>query len=252
MSNETKQAVIRAFNAGLDNDQAHALRQRVAREIPQRLAENGQRLSIHHHLEWSAAGIGFATATEMTSELGEGAARLFDAELWYPGAALVRQLIECIYLLTLMAERREEAQEWMTSTRAAIMSRFQPKQMRKRSDANFRSSEYQVHCDNGGHPNPAGRGLLRRHDEWRQVSTRGHWLDLAQHLDDAWRRFVSALPLYDPRMDETHFIYGPERSPDGGDEIAELLTKWYDLDPIARPVPVTTDGAPAPWAAWST
>jgi hypothetical protein len=43
--------------------------------------------------ESDVAGIGSATATELAAELGEGAKRLFETGLWYPGAALVRQII---------------------------------------------------------------------------------------------------------------------------------------------------------------
>ena len=85
---------------GLENDEAQALRENLARAIPHRLAENGLRLYLHYEFgERNAAGTGFATMTEMAAELGEGAVALFDADLWYPGAALVRQLIECGYLL---------------------------------------------------------------------------------------------------------------------------------------------------------
>jgi hypothetical protein len=231
------------LNDGLADDTAQALRERVVREIPAHLASNGQRLSIHHHLESDASGIGFATAIEMTAELAEGARRLFEAGLWYPGAALVRQLIECGCLLALMAEDRNEAASWMSSTQKQIAKRFKPGQMRERAARNFRLSEYRTHCEHGGHPNPAGRSLLRRHDEWRVLSSRAHWLDLAQHLAEIWDSFLSALPLYDPRMRRGHVLHSPERSPDGGQTIAELLAEWQKVDPVAArgPVPDATD-----------
>ncbi len=80
---------------------------------------------MHHELEQQPApGVGFATATLMAAELGDGAQRLYGAGLWYPGAALVRQLIECGYLLTLMSESRDEAATWMTSSHDDIVKRF--------------------------------------------------------------------------------------------------------------------------------
>jgi hypothetical protein len=115
MSYQSLSALETFFEASLADEQAQAFRERVAREIPQRLAENGLRLAIHHQLTGDEAGLGFATATEMVAELSEGATQLFAAGLWYPGAALVRQIIECVYLLSLMAERREEAKTWMTA-----------------------------------------------------------------------------------------------------------------------------------------
>jgi len=232
-----KQLFHSTLSEGLAHDGAQGLRERVAQEIPRRLAENGPRLSIHHQLASDTAGLGFATATEMAAELGDGAARLFAAELWYPGAALVRQLIECIYLLTLMGEHRGEADAWMRSSRQEIMARFMPRHMRQRSVRNFRTAEYQTHCDWGGHPNPIGRGLLRHHDEWRPLSPRGSWLDLAQHLAEAWESFCSALPLYDPRRDSADSLYRPDRSPDGADEITNLLDRWRECDRLADRFP---------------
>ncbi len=179
----------------------------------------------------------------MTAELGEGARRLFDAGLWYPGAALVRQLIECGYLLTLMAENRDEASAWMTTSHDEVVARFLPRHMRQRAVRNFRAAEFQTHCDLGGHPNPAGRSLLRHHDEWRRLSSRSFCLDLAQHLAETWSSFVSALPLYDPRMDQAHSLHSPERSPEGGVDIERLLSEWRDVDPVAArgPVPETDE-----------
>ena len=193
--------------AGLADDRAQELREQVAAAVPRWLAQNGLRLATHHQLSGDAGGLGFALVTEMTAELGEGATKLFAANLWYPGSALVRQLIECVYLVTLMGERRDEAESWMASSRERILSTFMPRQMRQRSVRNFRVGEYQTHCEWGGHPNPAGKRLLRMHDEWRgRAGVRAFWLDLAQHLADSWEGFCAALPLYDPRLDQTHFL----------------------------------------------
>ncbi len=243
MAVDARTELTQTLNTGLADDRAQALRERVVNVVPGFLAANGLRLSIHHQLSADAAGVGFATATEMAAELGEGARRLFDVGLWYPGAALVRQLIECGYLLTLMAENREEATVWMTSSHDEIVASFLPRHMRQRAVRSFRAGEYQTHCDRGGHPNPAGRSLLRHHDEWRRLSPRGFYLDLAQHLAEAWASFVAALPLYDPRMGQADSLHSPERSPEGGEAVARLLAEWRELDPVAArgPVPGTKD-----------
>src|SRR5438445_7347489 len=101
------------FEEGLADDHAQALREQVAADIPRRLAENGLRLWLHHWLSGDRAGIGFGLLIEMTAELAEGAAPLFSAGLFYPGAALVRQLLECNYLLALAGERRAEMAAWL-------------------------------------------------------------------------------------------------------------------------------------------
>lgn len=225
--------LAKALEAGLADDDAQSLRKRVALEIPVALSTNGQRLSIHYGFQHEAAGAGFATATLMAAELGEGARRLFEAELWYSGAALVRQLIECGYLLALMGQHRDEAKTWMTSSHGEILRKFMPRHMRKRAVRSFRAKEYETHCNLGGHPNPAGRSLLNRHVEQGHLAIRGHWLDLAQHLADTWSSFVSAVTLYDPRTNPGDSLYSPARSPDNGPEIGQLLTEWRERDPIA-------------------
>jgi hypothetical protein len=88
MSDDARERLAKALNLALADDESQALRERVARDVPSALYSNGLRLLIHHELDSNAAGVGFATATLMASELGEGAQRLFSAGLWYPGAAL--------------------------------------------------------------------------------------------------------------------------------------------------------------------
>src|SRR3954452_12264830 len=229
----SKEEVAASLEDGLADDRAHALREQLARAIPRRLSENGFRLTIHYAFDSDAAGVGFATMTEMAAELGEGAATLFDAELWYPGAALVRQLIECGYLISLAAGSRDEAARWMRSTPQEAREQFAPGHMRNRSARDFRRSEYQTHCSRGGHPTPAGRDLLRHHEHERPGSVRLYWSDLAQHLADLWQEFCSALPHYDPRCDEDDQLFNPNRSPDGGEEIATLLSEWHERGQLA-------------------
>lgn len=132
-----------------------------------------------------------------------------------------------------MSENRDEATAWMTSSHNEIVKKFMPRHMTKRAVRNFRTKEYETHCNLGGPPNPIGRSLLSRHMERRQLSMRGNWLDLAQHLADTWGGFVSGLPLYDPRMNPNDSLYSPARSPEYGQDIEQLLSEWYERDPIA-------------------
>jgi hypothetical protein len=233
MAPDSREQLAEALSAGLADDGAQALRERIAREVPAALASNGQRLSIHHSLGRDAAGVGFATATEMAAELGEGARRMYEVGLWYPGAALVRQLIECGYLLALMSENRDEARDWMTSSHEQIVAQFMPRHIKRRAVRNFRASEYEKHCDLGGHPNPAGRVLLRRHAEEQLVPPRIHWVDLVQHLVEVWINFVAALPLYDPRKQPADPLCDPQRSPEGNESVLRLLVQQQEREPLA-------------------
>ena len=233
MSENPKERLAKTLNAALADDQSQALREQIAQDVPPALSINGDRLLIHHELDRDAAGVGFATATLMAAELGEGAQRTYAADLWYPGAALVRQLVECGYLLTLMSESTDEAATWMRSTPSATAKRFSPGQLRRRAVNNFRPTEYKHHCNMGGHPNPAGRVLLRQRVHHQPLSTRAHWLDLAEHLADAWTAFVAALPLYDPRMKPDDPLFGPNRSAESTASIEHLLADWRQADRAA-------------------
>jgi hypothetical protein len=142
VSENPKERLAEALNLALADDQSQALREQIAQEVPVTLAANGHRLLIHHELDSNTAGVGFATATLMAAELGEGAQRLYGAGLWYPGAALIRQLIECGYLLTLMSESRDEAASWRSSHKEVI-NRFMVRHMRERAVHSFGPTEYE-------------------------------------------------------------------------------------------------------------
>lgn len=58
---------------GLADDDAHALREQLSQATPRRLSENGFRLYIHYGFDGDAAGVRFATMTEMAAELACGA-----------------------------------------------------------------------------------------------------------------------------------------------------------------------------------
>jgi len=232
------EASARAFmETGLANDRAQALRERVAIDVPRYLAENGSRISFHHWLGGDRAGLGFGLITEMTADLAKGAGQLFTTELFYPGAALVRQLLECGYLLALAEERKEEMTTWLDGSAEEISSMFKPRKMRDRSVRAFRLGEYRVHCERGGHPHRDGQDLLRGHRSGDALSTRRHWVDLAQHLAEIWDFFCAALPLYEPRMLRDSGVYRPADAPAGRDHVAALLEEWRREDPLAQRLP---------------
>lgn len=135
------------LEADLADDEAQELREQVASEIPLRLSENALRLLIHHQTGGDSAGTGFATATEMAAALGDGARVLFASARWYAGAGLVRQLIECQYLIQLMGDDRSEAERWAQADHDQIVSTFMPRHMRERAVVEFRASEYRVRSD---------------------------------------------------------------------------------------------------------
>jgi hypothetical protein len=229
---EAKAAARVILEAGLRDDHAQALRERIALEVPQCLSSNGSRIRFHHWLSGDRAGLGFGLLCEMTADLAAGASQLFAAQLFYPGATLVRQLLECGYLLALAGERTDEMSSWIDGSPEEIRRMFTPANMRKRSVRGFRINEYRVHCEHGGHPHRAGESSVRGHQP-PLGSTRAHWVDLAQHLAETWSFFCAALPLYDPRLSPTSGLYRPADAPEGGYAVASLVKQWQRDDPLA-------------------
>jgi hypothetical protein len=168
-----------------------------------------------------------AMVAQMGSELAVGAALLFEANRWYAGAALVRQLIEVEYLLFLFATDAAEAGKWLKASSEEARKVFTPREMRKRSNGRFQADEYSTHCDLGGHPRPRGHRLLRDPATVPGIEPSGlenpavGWVDLAQHLERLWGHYVEAVVVHSPTN-----VY-PERF----EAIRGLFVAWRERDP---------------------
>lgn len=168
-----------------------------------------------------------AIVAQMAGELATGAAQLYDAERWYAGAALVRQLIETEYLLFLFATDAAEPERWLNATPKEAKTMFQPAEMRRRSAGRFLDSEYSTHCEIGGHPRLRGHILLREHllpfwEREEMFNPNVQWVDLAQHLDRLWNHYVAAVTLHSPSN-----VY-----PEVFERIAKAIEEWRRADPL--------------------
>lgn len=130
--------------------------------------------------------VAFAALLEIAGDLAGGAASLLDEGRLYAAAAMVRQVVEVEYLLWAFSEHDEVARDWLQSDQTTLRNFFRPATIRKRSNGEFRDSEYHFHCNFGGHPSPDSTRLLVGH---------GHCLptgvilaDLAGHLQRLWDR----------------------------------------------------------------
>jgi len=198
----------------------HAARQGVCRSITAALMNVGASLYVGGWLVRDPAMEGLGVVTEMGAELASGVVELFTQELWYAGTALVRQLIEVEYLIWHFSTDRTRAATWLASTPEEIRTQFSPGSMRKESAGRFRDKEYWVHCDQGGHPNPRGRPLLKNHSN--PLGTRqGSWVDLAQHLERLWGHLTIAL-------DEYHMSEAAAK--ELRDQLSRLLEEWHRVD----------------------
>jgi hypothetical protein len=163
----------------------------------------------------------------MGAELALGASQLFEAQRWYAGAALVRQLIEVEYLLFLFAVDSEEPERWVNASDEDVRRMFSPPAMRDRSRGRFRAEEYSSHCERGGHPRLPGHVLLREHlllvdPERRELLNPAVLgVDLAQHVERMWGHYVAAVTRYSPSN-----VY-----PDRFEMIAVLFAKWRSAGP---------------------
>lgn len=189
-----------------------------------------------------AAFRGASSVVEMAAELTAGAVSELTAERRYAAAALIRQLIEAEYLLSAFVEDVSRAATWHRSTPTEIRKSFMPKTMRPLGG--FSDHEYWTHCDQGGHPSPQGRFLLRfgglGPDD---VITASMWADLARHLGRVWKATHALLAVHHARFLKVR-----------ANEIATveaIWTRWSETDQLSGPINLAmfdelASGAPAP------
>lgn len=127
-----------------------------------------------------------ALVIEVAADLAASAVELMDRGRTYSSGALLRQVIECEYLVALFGQDVEAAREWLNADEDALRTYWSPAKMRARSGGTFRASEYQSHCQVGGHPSPKARALLSSHSI--AVAPDHIWADLALHLGRLWAR----------------------------------------------------------------
>ncbi|MEX0885913.1 MAG: hypothetical protein WD009_05695 [Phycisphaeraceae bacterium] len=167
-----------------------------------------------------------AIVAQMGAELGLCAAQLYEAERWYAGACLVRQLIEVEYLLFLFATDSEEPERWLKASPETVRRMFSPYAMRKRAGDRFRASEYASHCELGGHPRRQGHVLLREHlsfSDHRAMPLADPavlWVDLAQHMERLWGNYRDAVENHSPTN-----VY-----PDRFREVDQVFSAWRSND----------------------
>jgi hypothetical protein len=109
-----------------------------------------------------------------------------------------RQLVEVEYLLWAFSDNEEVAREWLQADRDTLRKFFAPATIRQRSNGKFRASEYQFHCNFGGHPSPDSTRVLVHHGHCLPADV--IWADLANHLQRVWDRSMAVWQkLHDAR-----------------------------------------------------
>jgi hypothetical protein len=145
---------------------------------------------------------------------------------YYAVGAVIRQLIECEYLLTLFNEDLDHARRWLESTPDEVRDSFTPAKMRKLTGT-FSNEEYWDHCSTGGHPAPKGTRLLEKLDPRRQTwpySAAELATDLGLHLQRTWKAIDTFLVKH-------HARYQRVRA-DQRRQAEAAWTQWRDTDPL--------------------
>ena len=135
--------------------------------------------------------VALGTVVQIAGELTAGVVTLLQQNNRYGAAALLRQLVEVEYLTWAFAEEDDDAMNWIRSTREDRMKLWQPRHIQKRAGGRFRGRDYELHCEQGGHPTPAGIHLLPTHHGSRPDFFT--WNDLATHGLSAWDYMLSAV-----------------------------------------------------------
>jgi hypothetical protein len=166
-----------------------------------------------------------ATVVCMSAELAEAAVDMAKKGRYYAVAAVIRQLIECEYLLTLFNEDIGHARRWLESTPDEVRQPFRPAQMRKLTG--FADEEYWGHCSTGGHPAPEGARLLEKLDparKWWPYSAAELLTDLGLHLQRIWRAIDGLLMKHHARYER---IRADKRR-----AAEDAWSQWRETDPF--------------------
>jgi hypothetical protein len=172
-----------------------------------------------------------STVACMAAELADAAVDSARKQRYYTVGALIRQLIECEYLLTLFSDDLEHARWWRESTPEEVRTEFTPKKMRRLTG--FADQEYWNHCATGGHPAPKGARLLEKLDPARQswpYSAAELLIDLGLHLRRTWRAIDALLVKHHARYAQ---VRAPQRV-----QAEDAWSRWQEADPVAEALSV--------------
>ena len=193
---------------------------------PTTAADPGRRRSF------IAAGL----VAQISSELVSGALLLLRNDNEYAASTLIRQLVECEYLLRAFRLDFAEAARWHDANDSEQWD-FKPSKLRK--IGGFKREEYSHHCESGGHPHPRGRQLLEIPRAMNRLGeavagesagldiTRALWLDFTFHCDRTWRALLDLLAAEHARFEHVG------RTMKSINEVAESRAAWENADALA-------------------
>ncbi|MFN6544473.1 hypothetical protein [Mycolicibacterium nivoides] len=113
----------------------------------------------------------------------------------YPAMGLLRQLVECEFILWKFAQDSPNMVEWINSTPDQLAETWRPSKIYRNADNDYRQKDYGGHCVMGGHPNPIGSRLAGGIDSFRPLASL--FGDEIRHSYDAWQHMKKAITLID-------------------------------------------------------
>lgn len=116
---------------------------------------------------------------EIAGDVAESAVMLTQTGHVYTAQALMRNLIECEYLLAYFAAKPDAARDWLRTDDATRRTQWTPQKLRNRMRGIFQDEEYWRHS-NSSHPSPWG--LFSLTDEATAVPTNANWKELQLHV----------------------------------------------------------------------
>lgn len=168
-----------------------------------------------------------STVVCMAGELADAAVDMAGKKRYYAVGALIRQLIECEYLLALFNVDLQHARRWRESTPDEVRKEFSPATMRRLTG--FANQEYWNHCDTGGHPAPKGARLLEKLDLTRQswpYSAAELLIDLGLHLHRIWKALDALLVKHHARYVQ---VRAAQRR-----QAEDAWSQWQEADPVVE------------------
>lgn len=99
---------------------------------------------------------GASRATKAATSLAAGVIALTSIGNHYPAWALLRQVVECEYLLWKFNSAPGSIVAWMRSDREERETTWKPARLYSDDTNDYRRKDYSLHCEQGGHPTPVG------------------------------------------------------------------------------------------------
>ena len=198
---------------------------------------------------------GLSIVVQIASELASGARALIEVGRSYAAAALIRQLLECEYLLELFRQDFANATEWKRASPSELRRDYKVYVVRDLGQ--FSADEYGTHCERGGHPNPLGEYLLEAPNEIAKIRVPGDstatvdrtdelWLDFAHHLQRIWTLCTVAIGneharFTNVRAEQLHAVADAEKTWESRDELASREARLRLMALVRRSPDVTLD-----------